>query len=265
MSGRREFVLGLSALAFSTACGTEQARKNVLVPPSLVPQYNPRDHITTINGPFMQDLNKDPAYRAASMLLYNDTNMGHASLIEHLGKLYLYTVAHVARGVSGMTRGNQRPVFLHVPGVDFYQLDGAFDQKVRQGDVDPPAFYELTGGLLQRMQSEVQKKSLRPLTLLSRSPKVNERVAIARSDTGKYTIMMNSVIYTTGFDYRLFNSNLGVVCSGRSGGAVLRMGENGVITPEVYGVIKQGIPPIITDPENIFPGNCYTDAIMEIN
>src|SRR5687768_9348201 len=118
MSITRRELLCYGALLFTGVAGCSENRgsSNTESHPQSALVYDPRQYITPEVGQFMQDINKDPIFRAASLTIYNGRGYGHASLIIRNGRLELYTVAHVPRMLGIDPRTNQvLPLFLHVP------------------------------------------------------------------------------------------------------------------------------------------------------
>lgn len=282
---RRTFLLGaLATLAAANYCiprKSEQvstpkpAQKSPEIrlsvnpnPPEIAAQRAvPRDHINPRAIPFLTDRNPDQIYRAASVVIYDSQDYrGHAALVENNGELMLYTIKHllINRRTNRPTREGV-PLFAHVPGVDYFNVDfSEFRYQEREGDMDPPAWYQLPRKPQAELRSAVLRGVIRPLSLTSKIPQIGEQFVAARADIGGYTF--HRVLDIRGYDVLLDAEGKDMICHGRSGGALLKRLPDGEVLPEVYGVWAQGAGDnLYNDPLGRVSGPCYNRAVIKRN
>ncbi len=173
-------------------------------------------------------------HRASSLQIFNSNYSGTASLVNQDGRLYIYTIKHVA----DLSQGKERACVLF-PGMDFL---GLLDSKKFQyhpkqiNNDDVIVSYKINEDTSAKLKKIIDEGVIKPLVVSKNTPKPRSELVIPRPDTGLYTYMVYVGKSPVGFLNLVFNMG-DTICAGRSGGPVLEV-QSGGPTNRMIGIIS---------------------------
>lgn len=184
-----------------------------------------------------------PDFNAQTLKIFSNLgSMGHGSLVEKDGKLYVYTVEHVAKQRGSLT--------LYIPDIGTAPLDYSrftfASDKITVG-WESSAFYPFGDTNTRILREFIQKGIITPQKLVSSTPQIGEKVVIPRADEGLFTnYRITRYIQIWGLYEIESTAQYNVEsCTGDSGSPILKFApikdHPGLIeTLGIYGVLSAG-------------------------
>lgn len=176
------------------------------------------------------DLDPNPEFRASTLIIFNDEELGHAFLYEEKGNTYMGTAQHTAELAT------QSCTYVVIPGANqVLLLDWwRFTSSTKGEDF---AFYTFSQEAESDLETMVDHGYIEPLFLASEKSVNNlttgENVYMPRGDTGLYTIYQVEEVRSETI-WIATDASQGIICEGRSGGPALNEEHN------VIGLISGG-------------------------
>lgn len=187
---------------------------------------------------------KSPGYNGDTLRIFTKSgSYGHGSLLEKDGKLYVYTVEHVA------TLSRDRSSFLYIPDVGTAPLEYShftFSAK-KPTDTERAALYLFGETNTKIIRDFILKGTIAPEKLIEDTPQIGEEVVIPRIDQG---VLTNYKIVRYIKDWNLYQIESTAQynienCKGDSGSPVLKFepikDKPGFVRSlGIYGVLSEG-------------------------
>lgn len=154
----------------------------------------------------LQDLNKDPAFRASTVVLYGVTPdlkhgaLGTGGLVEKDGELSIQTIEHVTKGFKNY---GTTEVYATIPGVGTIKVE--VNQPDNKNGSEDISYISLSEKQQELLSEEAKLGVIAPLKVEENAPKVGDVYQIANPETGNYIeltyLTVNSASLTSLFEF----------------------------------------------------------------
>lgn len=255
---KKEYMLTLGVLAGSTldaGCTANQLAARI-------PQSRPTESAAARPPETTQkEVNPDPIFRAANVILGNQRRRGQGALIDINGTISVYTSYAGAFEIAQ----DRIPGYIEVPAVGRLNLDPqqffSVTGPARKENI-PTAYYVFQGPEEQKLQASVAAKAIKPLVYAPGKIPIGERVAIPNIETGQYTMLKATEELPASGSIVLDAVQKDAVCTFGTGNPVLRM-VDGTITNETWGIMI-GVSPgaQVSNPTRGSQLKCYSKVLL---